>query len=65
MELMSDEPEVRVVRWLDRLPPGRRRTALGNALTQVVEEDFADRIITFDSTAAVEYSAVLDTWMTR
>ena len=80
-ELLRDEPEARVVRWLDsrpahefllsaisaaelirgvdRLPPGRRRTTLGNALAQVLDEDFADRIIPFDSTAAVEFSAVV------
>jgi len=40
------------------LPEGRRRTALADALENLIAEDFAGRILPFDSEAAVEYGAL-------
>lgn len=38
------------------LPAGRRQTALASAIEAILHEDFADRILPFDSEAAREFA---------
>lgn len=40
------------------LPKGRRRKALEQATRQMFADDFADRVLSFDSAAAREFAAV-------
>jgi predicted nucleic acid-binding protein len=40
------------------LPSGKRRTALTRAIEGVLEEDFRDRILSFDRLAASAYAAI-------
>jgi hypothetical protein len=40
------------------LPPGKRRAALLVEVQQMLREDFADRILPFDSYAAVSYGSI-------
>src|SRR6478609_4420775 len=40
------------------LPAGRRRSALGEAIENMLEEDFRDRILPFDRAAARAYAAI-------
>ena len=40
------------------LPAGRRQTALASAIEAILREDFADRILPFDSEAAREYADI-------
>ncbi len=40
---------------------GRRRTALESAIRRILAEDFADRILPFDSAAAEAYAAIAAT----
>ena len=40
------------------LPPGRRRNALADAIEAMLDEDFRDRILPFDRTAARAYAVV-------
>ena len=40
------------------LPAGKRRTALAQAIEGILEEDFRDRILPFDSQAADAYAAI-------
>ena len=40
------------------LPAGRRQTALATAIEAILREDFADRILPFDSEAAREYADI-------
>jgi len=40
------------------LPSGKRRTALTRAIESILEEDFRDRILPFDRTAASAYAAI-------
>lgn len=42
-----------------RLPAGRRRTALAAAITAVLDEDLAGRILPFDAVAAVHYAEIV------
>ncbi len=42
-----------------RLPDGRRRTALSEALHAVIEDDFASRVEPFDAAAAETYPLVV------
>jgi predicted nucleic acid-binding protein len=42
-----------------RLPDGRRRTDLTERLKLVIEEDFADRILSFDDDAAAHYASIV------
>ena len=43
------------------LPAGRRRTSLAEAIDAMLEEDFRDRILPFDSAAAQAYAAIAAT----
>ena len=43
---------------LAMLPVGKRRTALSKAIEGVLEEDFHDRILSFDRAAARAYAAI-------
>src|SRR5436305_13524437 len=43
---------------LELLPKGKRRSALQSAAERMFEEDFAGRILPFDSDAAREFSAI-------
>jgi len=43
---------------VELLPQGRRRAVLAKAVRQIFEEDFAERILPFDSAAAGEYAAI-------
>lgn len=40
------------------LPAGRRRTALAEAIDAMLEEDFRDRVLSFDAAAAQAYAAI-------
>ena len=40
------------------LPQGRRRSALAQAIQGMLEEDFRNRILPFDSAAARAYAAI-------
>ena len=40
------------------LPAGKRQTALASAIESILREDFADRILPFDSAAAREYADI-------
>ena len=40
------------------LPAGKRRTALSRAIEGMLEEDFRDRILPFDRSAARAYAAI-------
>ena len=40
------------------LPPGRRKEALASAIDAILREDFAHRILPFDSGAAREYASI-------
>ena len=40
------------------LPAGRRRTALAEAIENMLDEDFRDRILPFDRAAAQAYAAI-------
>ena len=43
------------------LPAGRRRTSLAEAIDAMLQEDFRDRILPFDTTAAQAYAAIAAT----
>ena len=43
------------------LPEGQRRTALAVAAEAILTEDLADRILPFDSVAAVHYAEIVTT----
>lgn len=43
---------------LELLPKGKRRTALESAVKGVFEEDFAGRILPFDSDAAAKFATI-------
>jgi len=43
---------------LATLPAGKRRTALSKAIEGMLEEDFHDRILSFDRAAARAYAAI-------
>jgi predicted nucleic acid-binding protein len=43
---------------VELLPKGRRRSALHAAVVKMLAEDFADRILPFDSDAAEDYSRI-------
>jgi predicted nucleic acid-binding protein len=40
------------------LPAGRRRTALAEAIDAMLEEDFRERVLSFDAAAARAYAAI-------
>lgn len=42
-----------------RLPDGRRKTGLREAALQMLDEEFADRVLPFDEDAAVHYAALV------
>ena len=50
-ELMQVEP--------DRMPSGRRRTRIASAIADMLEIDFADRILPFDVSSSLEYGRVV------
>jgi len=41
------------------LPPGKRRTALGKALAEMFDEDFAGRVLPFDTGAVNAYVEIV------
>jgi toxin FitB len=43
------------------LPPSRRRRLLESVVAQIIEDDFAGRILPFDSTAAREFADIAAT----
>jgi toxin FitB len=43
------------------LPAGRRRTSLAEAIDAMLEEDFRDRILPFDTAASQAYAAIAAT----
>jgi predicted nucleic acid-binding protein len=49
-----------LVYGVDRLPAGKRRTTLSQAISAIVETDFYGRILPFDATAAYYFGAVAD-----
>lgn len=44
---------------LARLPDGRRKSRLRDAAVQMLDEDFADRVLPFDENAAVHYTTLV------
>lgn len=50
--------EAEILYGLALLPRGRRRTLLESAARQMFAEDFADRLLPFDSAAAREFAAI-------
>ncbi|WP_299911444.1 type II toxin-antitoxin system VapC family toxin [uncultured Paracoccus sp.] len=40
------------------LPAGKRRDGLADMIDQIIREDFADRILSFDSPAAIAFAAI-------
>lgn len=42
-----------------RLPDGRRKAGLQEATLQMLDEEFADRVLPFDEDAAVHYAALV------
>ncbi|WP_374426326.1 type II toxin-antitoxin system VapC family toxin [Paracoccus sp. (in: a-proteobacteria)] len=40
------------------LPAGKRRDGLAEMIDQIIREDFADRILPFDSPAAIAFAAI-------
>jgi toxin FitB len=40
------------------LPPGKRRTSLAHAVQGILEQDFQDRILSFDRAAASAYAEI-------
>ncbi|UIF84656.1 type II toxin-antitoxin system VapC family toxin [Cupriavidus necator] len=42
-----------------RLPEGRRKTGLRDAALQMLDEEFAGRVLAFDEDAAVHYAALV------
>jgi predicted nucleic acid-binding protein len=50
--------EATIFYGLALMPVGRRRTRLELAVAAILEEDFAERILLFDSTAAREFAAI-------
>lgn len=40
------------------LPTGRRRDTLAQAVTQILDEEFRDRVLPFDTRAAVSYALI-------
>ncbi|MFS8931318.1 type II toxin-antitoxin system VapC family toxin [Cupriavidus taiwanensis] len=42
-----------------RLPDGRRKTILRQAALQMLEDEFADRVLPFDEDSAVHYAALV------
>ena len=54
-ELMPPAPSPNV---LALLPGGRRRDRLIRAIDAMIAEDFADRVLPFDSDAAVAFAAI-------
>lgn len=48
------------LRWgVATLPNGKRKTALVDTINAMLREDFAGRVLPFDSRAAIEYAAVM------
>jgi len=50
--------EAEIFYGLALMPRGRRRARLEQALTAIFEEDLADRILPFDSTAARAFASI-------
>jgi toxin FitB len=50
--------EAELLYGIARLPEGRRRTALEGLVLPVLDEDFAGRILPFDSAAAREFADI-------
>jgi predicted nucleic acid-binding protein len=53
--------EAELLYGVARLPEGRRRTALEELVLPVLDEDFAGRILPFDSVAAREFADIAAT----
>ncbi len=48
-----------ILHGIERLPDGKRKHSLHNHALAMFEDDFADRILTFDAYAAVHYSKLV------
>ena len=44
---------------VDRMPSGKRRTRIASAIADMLENDFADRVLPFDVMSALEYGRVV------
>lgn len=55
---LSAVSEAELRRGVAILPEGQRRNALQAAVDAMIAEDFADRVLPFDSAAAVAFAAV-------
>ncbi len=55
---LSSITEAELWAGFHQLPPGKRRTSIGQAITQTLAEDFIGRILVFDSRAARAYGEI-------
>jgi len=55
---ISAVTEAELRRTVAILPGGHRRDALADAIDAMVAEDFADRVLAFDGSAAVAFAAI-------
>ena len=44
---------------VERMPSGKRRTRIGSAIADMLEYDFADRVLPFDVSSSLEYGRVV------
>jgi len=50
--------EAEMLFGVELLPPGKRRAAIEGAVEAMFDEDFADRVLTFDGAAAHAYATI-------
>jgi predicted nucleic acid-binding protein len=51
--------QAEILRGLEMLPPGRRKTLLAAAVGKIFSQEFKDRILPFDDEAAPVYAAIV------
>ena len=44
---------------VERIPSGKRRTRIASAIADMLEDDFADRVLPFDVSSSLEYGRVV------
>ncbi len=44
---------------IERMPSGKRRTHIASAIADMLEKDFADRVLPFDVSSSLEYGRVV------
>jgi predicted nucleic acid-binding protein len=51
--------EAELLYGMEQLPDGKRKSALGGAIEEIVEDDFRDRVLPFDHGAASHYGRIV------